>query len=81
LSFGTCSVAVEALLNSEDAIIVLLDYNQLATQSEEIMMAKLKASIPQLMQRLAQRIFFVVNKCDNMYSTQVHISCPKTKFT
>jgi hypothetical protein len=74
-------VAVEALLNSEDAIIVLLDYNQLATQSEEIMMAKLKASIPQLMQRLAQRIFFVVNKCDNMYSTQVHISCPKTKFT
>jgi hypothetical protein len=34
------------------------------------MMIKLKASNPQLLQRLAQRMFVVVNKCDQMHMTE-----------
>jgi hypothetical protein len=67
-------LAMEAMLPTEDAILVLLDYAQLNTESEAATMANLKKSNPQLLQRLAQRVFFVVNKCDAMERVQVNLS-------
>lgn len=54
----------------EDAVLLLLDYTKLNTDSEAAMMGKLKASNPQLLQRLAQRMFVVVNKCDQVHMTE-----------
>ncbi len=59
---------MERLLDSVDAVVYILDYTKLKTTEEASMLAKLKEANPQLVKRLAQRLFFVVNKIDGMHS-------------
>lgn len=64
----SCRHSVERLLDSVDAVVYILDYTKLKTTEEASLLAKLKEANPQLVQRLAQRLFFVVNKIDSMHS-------------
>ena len=52
------------MLDSVDAVIYLLDYTKLKTADEAEVLQRLKEINPQLMARLSQRLFFVVNKAD-----------------
>ncbi len=61
---------VERLLGGVDAVLYLLDYTKLKTQEEAAMFLRLKAVNPQLVRRLAQRLFFVVNKVDTMATSE-----------
>ncbi|KAG1654245.1 hypothetical protein FOA52_005800 [Chlamydomonas sp. UWO 241] len=61
---------VERLLGSVDAVLYLLDYTKLKTAEEAAMFARLREVNPQLVQRLAQRLFFVVNKVDTMATSE-----------
>ena len=49
-------------------MVYILDYTKLKTTEEANLLTKLKEANPQLVQRLAQRLFFVVNKIDSMHS-------------
>ena len=60
----TSASQVERLLDSVDAVIYLLDYTKLKTADEAEVLQRLKEINPQLMARLSQRLFFVVNKAD-----------------
>ena len=60
--------SVERLLDSVDAVVYILDYTKLKTSEEADLLAKLKEANPQLVRRLAERLFFVVNKIDSMHS-------------
>jgi hypothetical protein len=55
---------VERLLDGVGAVIYLLDYTKLKTAEEEALFERLRATNPALVARLAQRLFFVVNKVD-----------------
>ena len=58
---------MERLLDSVDAVVYLLDYTKLKTVEEAAILRKFKEINPQLMQRLSQRLFFVVStqpECD-----------------
>lgn len=48
----------------------VLDYTKLKTTEEEELLRRLRDSNPQLVQRLAQRLFFVVNKMDVMRDSE-----------
>lgn len=61
---------MERLLDSIDAVVYVLDYTKLKTKEEADLLTKLADSNPQLIQRLAQRLFFVVNKIDEMHVTE-----------
>lgn len=63
-----CRHRVERLLDTVDAVVYILDYTKLKTSEEANLLAALKEANPQLVQRLAQRLFFVVNKIDCMHS-------------
>ena len=58
---------VERLLDSVDAVVYILDYTKLKTAEEALLLCKIREANPALVQRLAQRLFFVVNKVDQMY--------------
>ena len=62
--------SVERLLDSVDAVVYILDYTKLKTQEEAELLTKLSKSNPQLIMRLAQRLFFVVNKIDVMHVSE-----------
>jgi hypothetical protein len=53
---------VERLLGSVDAVLYVLDYTKLKTCEEAAMFKRLHQVNPGLVRRLAQRLFFVVNK-------------------
>eukprot|EP00884_Botryococcus_braunii_P002284 jgi/Botrbrau1/12056/Bobra.0295s0011.1 len=59
---------VERMLETVDAVVYLLDYTKLKTQEEASLLQRLKEINPQLVKRLSQRLFFVVNKADVMHS-------------
>ncbi|CAL8468472.1 g8012 [Coccomyxa elongata] len=61
---------VERLLDSVDAVIYILDYTKLKTQEEADLLKKLKDINPQLVARLSQRLFFVVNKVDLIHTSE-----------
>ncbi|KAK9830273.1 hypothetical protein WJX72_010744 [[Myrmecia] bisecta] len=61
---------VERLLDGVDAVIYLLDYTKLKTQEEADTLRKLQDINPQLVKRLSQRLFFVVNKADQIGHTE-----------
>ncbi|KAL3150332.1 hypothetical protein ABBQ32_000177 [Trebouxia sp. C0010 RCD-2024] len=69
---------VERLLDSVDAVIYLLDYTKLKTADEAEVLQRLKEINPQLMARLSQRLFFVVNKAD-MIETSEGLDAEATK--
>ena len=69
---------VERLLDSVDAVIYLLDYTKLKTADEAEVLQRLKEINPQLMARLSQRLFFVVNKAD-MIETSEGLDAESTK--
>ena len=69
---------VERLLDSVDAVIYLLDYTKLKTADEAEILQRLKEINPQLMARLSQRLFFVVNKAD-MIETSEGLDAEATK--
>lgn len=71
-------VQVERLLDSVDAIIYVLDYTKLKTADEAEVLRRLKEINPQLMGRLSQRLFFVVNKAD-MIETSEGMDAAATK--
>lgn len=60
---------VERLLSGVDAAVYLLDYTKLKTSEEALMFKRLKEINPQLIRRLAQRLFFVVNKVRGQYDS------------
>lgn len=72
------SIQVERLLDSVDAVIYLLDYTKLKTADEAEILQRLKEINPQLMSRLSQRLFFVVNKAD-MIETSEGLDAEATK--
>lgn len=72
------SPQVERLLDSVDAVIYLLDYTKLKTADEAEVLQRLKEINPQLMARLSQRLFFVVNKAD-MIETSEGLDAEATK--
>ena len=49
-----------------DAVIYLLDYTKLKTQEEKELLVKLRTLNPRLFSRLSRRLFFVVNKVDQV---------------
>ena len=49
-----------------DAVIYLLDYTKLKTQEEKELLVKLRTLNPRLFGRLSRRLFFVVNKVDQV---------------
>lgn len=53
---------VERLLSGVDAVVYLLDYTKLKTAEEAAIFRRLREVNPTLVQRLASRLFFVVNK-------------------
>lgn len=57
---------VERLLDGVDAVLYLLDYTKLKTADEADLFARLTRINPQLVARLSQRLFFVVNKVIKM---------------
>lgn len=61
---------VERLLDSVDAVIYLLDYTKLKTADEAEVLQRLKEINPQLISRLSQRLFFVVNKADMIETSE-----------
>ena len=61
-----------------DAVIYLLDYTKLKTADEAEVLQRLKEINPQLMARLSQRLFFVVNKAD-MIETSEGLDAESTK--
>ena len=61
---------MERLLDSVDAVVYILDYTKLKTTEEADLLSKLAKSNPQLVMRLAQRLFFVVNKMDVMHTSE-----------
>lgn len=67
---GCCRHSVERLLDSVDAVVYVLDYTKLKTKEEAELLTRLSESNPQLIQRLAQRLFFVVNKVDEMHTSE-----------
>lgn len=69
---------VERLLDSVDAVIYLLDYTKLKTADEAEVLQRLKEINPQLIARLSQRLFFVVNKAD-MIETSEGLDAEATK--
>lgn len=69
---------VERLLDSVDAVIYVLDYTKLKTADEAEVLCKLREINPQLMDRLSQRLFFVVNKAD-MIETSEGMDAAATK--
>ena len=69
---------VERLLDSVDAVIYLLDYTKLKTADEAEVLQRLKEINPQLIARLSQRLFFVVNKAD-MIETSEGLGAEATK--
>ncbi len=69
---------VERLLDSVDAVIYLLDYTKLKTADEAEVLQRLKEINPQLIARLSQRLFFVVNKAD-MIDTSEGLDAEATK--
>ena len=69
---------VERLLDSVDAVIYLLDYTKLKTADEAEVLQRLKDINPQLIARLSQRLFFVVNKAD-MIETSEGMDAEATK--
>lgn len=69
---------MERLLDSVDAVIYLLDYTKLKTADEAEVLQRLKEINPQLMARLSQRLFFVVNKAD-MIETSEGLDAEATK--
>lgn len=69
---------VERLLDSVDAVIYLLDYTKLKTSDEAEVLQRLKEINPQLIARLSQRLFFVVNKAD-MIETSEGMDADDTK--
>lgn len=72
------NIQVERLLDSVDAVIYVLDYTKLKTADEAEVLRRLKEINPQLMDRLAQRLFFVVNKAD-MIETSEGMDAAATK--
>ena len=75
---ATTAPQVERLLDSVDAVIYLLDYTKLKTADEAEVLQRLKEINPQLMARLSQRLFFVVNKAD-MIETSEGLDAEATK--
>ena len=73
-----CATQVERLLDSVDAVIYLLDYTKLKTADEAEVLQRLKDINPQLIARLSQRLFFVVNKAD-MIETSEGMDAEATK--
>ncbi|DBA78877.1 hypothetical protein WJX77_008617 [Trebouxia sp. C0004] len=69
---------IERLLDSVDAVIYLLDYTKLKTADEAEVLQRLKEINPQLIARLSQRLFFVVNKAD-MIETSEGLDAEATK--
>ena len=69
---------VERLLDSVDAVIYLLDYTKLEKADEAEVLQRLKEINPQLIARLSQRLFFVVNKAD-MIDTSEGLDAEATK--
>ena len=61
-----CRFEIERLLDSVDAVIYLLDYTKLKTQEEKELLVKLRTLNPRLFGRLSRRLFFVVNKVDQV---------------
>ena len=61
---------VERLLDSVDAVIYVLDYTKLKTAEEAEILSRLKEINPQLLSRLSQRLFFVVNKADMIETSE-----------
>ncbi|GAX72603.1 hypothetical protein CEUSTIGMA_g59.t1 [Chlamydomonas eustigma] len=61
---------VERLLSGVDAALYLLDYTKLKTAEEAGMFQRLADINPQLVRRLAQRLFFVVNKMDALSTSE-----------
>lgn len=57
---------VERLLHTVDVVVYLLDYGKLKTTEEAEMFKRLRAINPQLVKRLSTRLFFVVNKADQL---------------
>ncbi len=53
---------VERLLDGVDVALYILDYTKLKTQDEAGMFERLRQVNPELVRRLSQRLFFVVNK-------------------
>lgn len=61
-----------------DAVIYVLDYTKLKTADEAEILSRLKDINPQLLSRLSQRLFFVVNKAD-MIETSEGMDGPATQ--
>jgi GTPase SAR1 family protein len=55
---------VEALMNSADVILYILDYSKLKTEEEAQILQKLKSMRPDLIRDITNRLFIVVNKMD-----------------
>lgn len=55
---------MEKLLEDVDAVIYVLDYTKLKTVEEEEMLQDIQKINPALVERMSQRMFFVVNKFD-----------------
>eukprot|EP00191_Tetraselmis_sp_GSL018_P003015 CAMPEP_0177597860 /NCGR_PEP_ID=MMETSP0419_2-20121207/11969_1 /TAXON_ID=582737 /ORGANISM="Tetraselmis sp., Strain GSL018" /LENGTH=425 /DNA_ID=CAMNT_0019090123 /DNA_START=455 /DNA_END=1728 /DNA_ORIENTATION=+ len=55
---------VERLLESVGAVVYLLDCSKLKTLEEQEMFQRLKEINPQILSRLSERLFFLVNKKD-----------------
>ena len=56
-----------------DAVIYLLDYTKLKTQEEKELLVKLRTLNPRLFSRLSRRLFFVVNKVDQVWNPTVRL--------
>ena len=57
-----CRHQVDRLLQDVGCCVWVLDFTKLKTEEERCLLAKLRDMNPQLMERLSQRLFFVVNK-------------------
>ena len=58
------ATAVDRLIASADVVLYLLDYTKLKTNDEERLLKRLKASRGDLLDRVHDRLFFLVNKID-----------------
>ena len=70
-----CRFKIERLLDSVDAVVYLLDYTKLKTQEEQELLVKLRSLNPRLFGRLSSRLFFCVNKVDQVRSAHLVDIC------
>lgn len=64
----TLRTTVDRLLDEADVILYLLDYTKLGTDEERGIFERLAGIRPELLGRLSERLFFVVNKIDQVNS-------------